>query len=160
MGPPHHLHKGEVLLSVRSLNRVPFYRRRRPESLRTQSARLFPRSACWETSMSARWPPRHWTKERCSTVPQHQERLDTRALNYPRRAAELSIARALATNELLADGNDPRRPRAVIVGNVTVRTDQATAGERACRSSWSTQTAVRLLSSRPQRGSWDRSYRL
>ena len=52
------LHKGEVLLGGKSLNRVPVYRRARAPASAScrRSARSFPRSACGRTSTSARGP--------------------------------------------------------------------------------------------------------
>jgi branched-chain amino acid transport system ATP-binding protein len=94
------LHKGEVLLSGNSLNRVPVYRRAAAGiGFVPQEREIFPSLSVLENlEVGAR--PGHWTKERVFELfPNIQERLDNRGNQLSGGEQQmLSIARALLTN--------------------------------------------------------------
>ena len=94
------LHKGDVMLSGRSLNRVPVYRRAAAGiGFVPQEREIFPSLSVLENlDVGAR--PGHWTKERVFELfPNIQERLDNRGNQLSGGEQQmLSIARALLTN--------------------------------------------------------------
>ena len=94
------LHKGEVLLSGKSLNRVPVYRRAAAGlGFVPQEREIFPSLSVLENlDVGAR--AGHWTKDRVFEMfPNLKERLDNRGNQLSGGEQQmLSIARALLTN--------------------------------------------------------------
>src|SRR5258707_2958927 len=94
------LHRGDVLLSGRNLNRVPVYRRAAAGiGFVPQEREIFPSLSVLENlDVGAR--PGHWTKARVFELfPNIKERLDNRGNQLSGGEQQmLSIARALLTN--------------------------------------------------------------
>ena len=103
------LHKGEVLLSGKSLNRVPVYRRAAAGlGFVPQEREIFPSLSVLENlDVGAR--PGHWTKDRVFEMfPNLKERLDNRGNQLSGGEQQmLSIARALMLNPTLLLLDEP-----------------------------------------------------
>src|SRR6478752_1638941 len=111
------LHKGEVLLSGRNLNRVPVYRRAAAGiGFVPQEREIFPSLSVLENlDVGAR--PGHWTKERVFELfPNIKERLDNRGNQLSGGEQQmLSIARALLTNPSVLLMDEPTEGLAPVI---------------------------------------------
>jgi len=111
------LHKGEVLLSGKSLNRVPVYRRAAAGiGFVPQEREIFPSLSVLENlDVGAR--PGHWTKERVFELfPNIKERLDNRGNQLSGGEQQmLSIARALLTNPSVLLMDEPTEGLAPVI---------------------------------------------
>jgi len=111
------LHKGEVLLSGKSLNRVPVYRRAAAGiGFVPQEREIFPSLSVLENlDVGAR--PGHWTKDRVFEMfPNLKERLDNRGNQLSGGEQQmLSIARALLTNPSVLLMDEPTEGLAPVI---------------------------------------------
>ena len=144
------LHKGEVLLGGRSLNRVPVYRRAAAGlGFVPQEREIFPSLTVLENlEVGAR--PGHWTQARVFELfPNLKERLDNRGNQLSGGEQQmLSIARALLTNpSRAADGRADRGARAGDRRDADRGAGASCAARADCRSSWSNRTAASRSSS-------------
>ena len=145
------LHKGEIALGGKSLNRVPIYRRARGRASAScrRSARFFPRSRVRENlDVGAR--PGHWTPERVFELFPNLQGAARQPGNQLSGGEQqmLSIARALLTNpSRAADGRADRGPCAGDRRGADRRAGAGCAARAGCRSSWSSRTAASRWSS-------------
>jgi len=111
------LHKGEVMLSGRSLNGVPAYRRAAAGiGFVPQEREIFPSLSVLENlEVGAR--PGEWTKDRvCELFPNIKERLDNRGNQLSGGEQQmLSIARALMTNPSVLLMDEPTEGLAPVI---------------------------------------------
>ena len=111
------LHKGEVLLSGKSLNRVPVFRRAAAGlGFVPQEREIFPSLSVLENlDVGAR--PGHWTRERVFELfPNLKERLDNRGNQLSGGEQQmLSIARALLTNPSVLLMDEPTEGLAPVI---------------------------------------------
>jgi len=111
------LHKGEVMLSGRSLNGVPAYRRAAAGiGFVPQEREIFPSLSVLENlEVGAR--PGEWTKDRvCELFPNIKERLDNRGNQLSGGEQQmLSIARALMTNQSVLLMDEPTEGLAPVI---------------------------------------------
>ena len=111
------LHKGEVLLSGRSLNGVPVYRRAAAGlGFVPQEREIFPSLSVLENlEVGAR--PGEWTRDRvCELFPNLKERLENRGNQLSGGEQQmLSIARALMTNPSVLLMDEPTEGLAPVI---------------------------------------------
>ena len=111
------LHKGEIILDGRSLNRVPVYRRATAGiGFVPQEREIFP-SLTVQENLDVGARPGGWTNERIFELfPNLQERLDNRGNQLSGGEQQmLSIARALRTNPSLLLMDEPTEGLAPVV---------------------------------------------